>query len=331
MAEQPKKVIQNDFNLTVREARNVESNFARWVSDASISRKRQEHASQTEGRVISQLSDEVLRDNPANTLYDYTMDNFNKAYSQKKRATSGYTDCSAFVSNGMQDLIREMYRMKHNNGQAVFNGRDLSATMQAFQSNATTVMQETELRKLYASKGAKPDRYVGANAFAAFANETEVGKVIIMDKDGRIGSHTDRHIWMSVRDPKTNKIAWAESTVGTGVIISSPEELKERYRAINNNNGRVYHVFDPFIGNNRKVLNEYDAQAQALTIAYNTQKKEMQESVRVSGNNQHVDINQLEQFNEMRRRLENQKHDIEHLNIKPLQEPNTHNPRTLSL
>lgn len=324
-------VSANDLTYNAAMAKRVESHFARWVTANAVNTKFAEYKEQTEGRVIDKLNDAVLKDNPANALYSYTMNNFSKAYSQTKRASSNYTDCSAFVSGGMRTMISEMMNVKHGNGQNVFNTSDLQKVNSVFAAGSTTSSQEQGLQQIYRSYGAKPQTYTGAKVRDAIMNETEVGKVLIMDKDARSSTTTDRHIWVSVRDTKTNKIAWAESTIGTGVIISSPEELLQRNRALTTSAGRLYNLYDPFIGQNRKELNEFDKQSMALTVAYHANKKEMESTVQVSGNsNKNTDINYYPNFTEMQKRLMNDKHNIENLNIEELKNDNR-NTRTFSL
>lgn len=313
------------FIMAVQPSNVVSNNLTRvsGIKQESFNLKRNEYQSHLEGRVINELNDRVLINNPSNSLYTFTMENFQKGYSQAKRGSVSHTDCSYFTSSALQQMIREMRPLRNNNGGSVFNEGDLNRTSKIFATGSTTSGQEAGLRSLYRDKGITPNSYTGSQVANAFQNENEVGKVIILDKDKNPRTIGDRHIWVSVRDPNTNRIAWAESTSGVGVIISTPDEILKRHPILKNTTqNRGYTLFDPFVGQNRQALNEYDKQSMALTVAYHANKRDMQENMKVSGvGHTTVDTNTFQQFMDMQNRLMKDKHDIINNNINELKQP----------
>lgn len=303
-------------NLNFSKSKALQGDFIHRVSDNGIAMKKREFESHLEGRFISSLSKSVLPNNPTNVLYYDTMKQFDKAYSQKKRGSVNFTDCSAFVSSLMNDLFNKMSELKDDKNQSVFNLNSLAASRKAIPLLSTTSFQDTMLNQLYEKNHKTPNKYKGSQVANAFLNEKEIGKVIIMDKDSNPNTVSDRHIWISVRNPNNNKIEWAESTSGIGVIISSPDELFQRNKKILNDHKRSYVLYDPLIssdGWNRKKLNDLDLENMALTVVYLKEKKKQQLYTKVSGHQ--PDIKSEEVFKQMEKILKEDQNLIKEHNV----------------
>lgn len=268
--------------------------------------KRNEYNSNIEGMVISVLSDRVLQNNPANSIYSFTMVNFGKGYSQANRYSKTATDCSAFTSSSIQNMIQEMRNYNRNSKDERFNENDLAKTSKAFQIPSTTTTQEYELARMYRSKGLKPEVASSRNVRNMFASVDKVGMVIYMDKDGNNRTTNDRHVWISTRDPKTNKIVWAESTAtgNYGVIISSPEELKTRQAALDLGK-RKFTLYDPFVGENRKLIDKMDEQQIEFNKQYIHEKNRMNSYQSVGIGNNKIEVNSAEFIKKMENTLIN--------------------------